>query len=191
MANVLEKFGLRPYRSINGASWNNAQNRYIISANATNAIYQGDLVVAQTDGSIVRATAGTSTAVLGVFNGCEYTDPVTKKPTFSNWYPGAINSSNITGFVVDDPDTVFLINADAQFTRADVFKNYSISNTTGNAATGISEVQLDVSESGTNASFIVQAIDICQDQDNSSQVGANANILVRINNHQYRSGTGV
>jgi hypothetical protein len=88
MANVLEKFGLRPYRSINGASWNNAQNRYIISANATNAIYQGDLVVAQTDGSIVRATAGTSTAVLGVFNGCEYTDPVTKKPTFSNWYPG-------------------------------------------------------------------------------------------------------
>jgi hypothetical protein len=49
MANVVEKFGLRPYRSINGASWNNAQNRYIISANATNAIYQGDLVVAQTD----------------------------------------------------------------------------------------------------------------------------------------------
>ena len=29
MANVVEKFGLRPYRSINGASWNNAQNRYI------------------------------------------------------------------------------------------------------------------------------------------------------------------
>jgi hypothetical protein len=35
MANVVEKFGLRPYRSINGASWNNAQNRYKISANAT------------------------------------------------------------------------------------------------------------------------------------------------------------
>jgi hypothetical protein len=113
MANVVEKFGLRPYRSINGASWNNAQNRYKISANATNAIFQGDLVVAQTDGTIIRATAGTSTAVLGVFNGCEYTDPTTKKPTFRNSYPGAVNSSNITAFVIDDPDTVFLINADA------------------------------------------------------------------------------
>jgi len=191
MANVLEKFGLRPYRSINGASWNNAQNRYKISANATNAIYQGDLVVAQSDGTVVRATANTSTAVLGVFNGCEYTDPVTKKPTFSNWYPGSINSSNITGFVVDDPDTVFLINADAAFARADVFLNYSLTDTTGNADTGISEVQLDVSVSGTNASFIVQAIDITQDSENSSATGANANILVRINNHQYRTSTGV
>jgi len=126
-----------------------------------------------------------------VFNGCEYTDPVTKKPTFSNWYPGSINSSNITGFVVDDPDTVFLMNADAAFARADVFLNYSLTNATGNADTGISEVQLDVSVSGTNASFIVQAIDITQDSENSSATGANANILVRINNHQYRTSTGV
>jgi hypothetical protein len=72
-----------------------------------------------------------------------------------------------------------------------VFQNYSISNATGNSDTGISEVQLDVSESGTNASFIVQAIDISEDPDNNNESGANANILVRINNHQYRSGTGV
>jgi hypothetical protein len=67
-----------------------------------------------------------------------------------------------------------------QFTRADVFQNYSISNATGNSDTGISEVQLDVSESGTNASFIVQAIDISQDPDNNNRKsGANANILVQ------------
>jgi hypothetical protein len=48
-----------------------------------------------------------------------------------------------------------------------------------------------VSESGTNATFIVQAIDISQDPDNSDTSSANANILVRINNHFYRSGTGI
>ena len=33
MANQSEKFGLRPYKSLNGAPWNNAQNRYTIAAN--------------------------------------------------------------------------------------------------------------------------------------------------------------
>ena len=45
MANVSEKFGLRPYKSLNGAPWNNAQNRYTIAANYGTAIFQGDLVV--------------------------------------------------------------------------------------------------------------------------------------------------
>ena len=39
--------------------------------------------------------------------------------------------------------------------------------------------------------FIVQAIDISQDPDNSDVTSPNANILVRINNHFLRSGTGV
>ena len=50
------------------------------------------------------------------------------------------------------------------------FKNYSVTNATGNTKTGISEVQLDVSVSGTNASFIIQAIDISQDPGNSLQL---------------------
>ena len=113
------------------------------------------------------------------------------KPTFKNFYPGSINASDITAFVIDDPDAVFLMDADAAFTRADCFKNYSVTNATGNNTTGISEVQLDVSVSGTATSFIIQAIDICQDPDNSDTSSANGNILVRINKHFYRSGTGI
>ena len=55
------------------------------------------------------------TAVIGVFNGCFYTDPTTKKPTLRTYYPGSIAASDITAFVVDDPDAVFLIDADAAF----------------------------------------------------------------------------
>jgi hypothetical protein len=189
MANTAEKFGLRPYRSLNGASWNNAQNRYTISDNNSTAIYQGDLVIAEADGEISRHVAGNSAAIVGVFNGCTYTDPVAKKPVFSNYYPGLINVSDIVAYVVDDPETVFLINADQSFARTDVFANYSVDGGTGNTKTGISEVQLDVSSADTLNYLALQAIDISQDPANSDQTSVNTNVLVRINNHFYKGGT--
>jgi len=191
MANVVEKFGLRPYRKLDGTPLVGAQNRYTISSGNATAIYQGDLVVPETDGDITRHTAGNSASVIGVFNGCFYTDPTTQKPTYSNYYPGSIAASDITAFVVDDPDAVFLMDADAAFSREDLFRNYSVTDATGNTKTGISEVQLDVGASGTNASFVIQAIDISQDPDNSDTGSANANVLVRINKHFYRDGTGI
>jgi len=191
MSNVVEKFGLRPYRKLDGTPLVGAQNRYTIASSYATAIYQGDLVVPVTGGNIERHTADNSTAVVGVFNGCFYTDPTTQKPTFSNYYPGGVAASDITAFVVDDPDAVFLMDADATFTRADLYKNYSVTNTTGVTQTGISKQQLDVSVSGVASTFAVQAIDISQDPENSDTGSANANILVRINNHFYRSGTGI
>ena len=191
MANQVEKFGLRPYRKLDGTPLVGAQNRYTIASSYATAIFQGDLVIPVTGGNIERYPGNTSTAVVGVFNGCFYTDPTTQKPTFKNYYPGGVAASDITAFVVDDPDAVFLVDADATFARADLFQNYSLTAVSGNTKTGNSLQQLDVGASGTNATFVVQAIDICQDPDNSSTSGANANILVRINNHFFRSGTGI
>ena len=130
---------------------------------------------------------------MGVFNGVFYNDPTTQKPTYKNYYPGGITPTqgDITAFVVDDPDAVFLMDADAAFTRADLFKNYSVTTAGGVTQTGISKVQLDVSATGTASTFVVQAIDISQDPNNSDTATSNANILVRINNHFFRSGTGI
>ena len=191
MANVSEKFGLRPYRKLDGTPLVGAQNRYTIASGYATAIYQGDLVEPLGSGNIQKHGANTSDAVVGVFNGCFYTDPTTQKPTYKNYYPGSIAASDITAFVVDDPDAVFLVDADAAFTRADLYKNYSVTNTTGVTQTGISKAQLDVSVSGVATTFAIQAIDISQDPDNSDTATSNANILVRINNHFFRSGTGI
>jgi len=191
MSNQVEKFGLRPYRKLDGTPLVGAQNRYTIASGYATAIFQGDMVIPVTGGNVERYPGNTSTAVVGVFNGVFYTDPTTQKPTFKNYYPGGVAASDITAFVVDDPDAVFLIDADATFARADLFQNYSLTAVSGNTKTGNSLQQLDVGESGTNATFIVQAIDISQDPDNSDTTSANANILVRINNHFYRSGTGL
>ena len=191
MSNQVEKFGLRPYRKLDGTPLVGAQNRYTIASNYATAIYQGDMVEPLASGNIQKHGANTSDAVVGVFNGCFYTDPTTQKPTYSNFYPGSIVASDITAFIVDDPDAVFLMDADATFARADLFKNYSVTNTTGVTQTGMSKQQLDVSVSGVASTFAVQAIDISQDPENSDTGSANANILVRINNHFYRSGTGL
>ena len=189
MANVTEKFGLRPYRSLNGAPWNNAQNRYTIANNLSTAIFQGDPVKPTTAGNVTLARSATSDRIVGVFNGVFYNDPTTLKPTFRNSYPGSIATAGITAFVVDDPNTIYLVDANAAFTRADLFKNYSLTAVTGNTLTGISKKQLAVSVSGLTVTFAIQAIDIQEGLSDSDTTAANVNVLVRINNHFYRSGT--
>lgn len=188
MANTLERFGLRPSRQLNGSPFINAQNRYRIASGNSTSIYQGDLVTPLASGQITRYVANTSNPVVGVFNGCFYTDPTTQKPTFSNFYPSSTNASDIIAFVIDGPDTVFEINADETFAVADIFKNYSVNNASGSTQTGISLVQLDVSMSGVDGTYVVQAIDISQDPNNNDVATSNANIMVRINNHFYRQG---
>ena len=189
MPNVVEKYGLRPSRQLNGSPFINAQNRYRIAAENSTAIFQGDLVKPLSSGTISRAVANTSDAVVGVFNGCFYTDPTTQKPTFSNFYPGSVNASDIIAMVIDGPDTVYEVKANITFVVADLFRNYSITNLSGSTKTGISQVTLDVANSGTAGTYVVQAIDISQDVFNSDvNVSSNVGVLVRINNHFYRQG---
>jgi len=189
MANATERFGLRPSRQLNGSPFINAQNRYRVASNNSTSIFQGDVVIPFASGTVGRAIANSSTAAVGVFNGCFYTDPTTQKPTWKNYLPGSTVASDIVAFVIDAPDTVFEVNANDVFAVADIFKNFSINNVTGNTQTGISYVQLDIANSGTASTFLVQAIDISGDVLNSDVAVSNANVLVRINNHFYKTAT--
>ena len=189
MANVAEKFGLKPVRSLDGSDFINAQNRYRIASSYATAIFQGDLVTPVTGGGIERHTAGSGTPVVGVFNGCFYTDPTTQKPTWKNYYPGSIAASDIVANVIDSPDQVYKIDSDGAFAVADIFKNFHVTNVSGNTATGTSEVQLDYSNSGIQITLALQAIDISQDVDNNEAGAVNVDVLVRSNNHFYKTGT--
>ena len=196
MANTEQKFGLRPVRLLDGSPFINAQNRYRIASGDSTAIFQGDMVIPVQTGTgyVARHAPNTSYAVVGVFNGCFYTDPTTQKPTFKNYYPGSIVASDIIAHVIDASETVYKINSDGAFALADIFKNFSVTNVSGNTTSGISETQLDYSVSGTNASYMLQAIDISQNPDNDEFGAANANILCRINRHFYGyagAGTGL
>ena len=194
MANQDTPFGLRYVRNLQGNYNSSGQSRYrLTTAAATNTtnIYQGDIVTQDTGGivtRIARADGGSATSALivGVFNGCFYTDPTTSKPTWSNYWPGHA-ATDAVAFIYDSPMDVFEIQADAAFPVADLFGNFDIvDNTgTGSTASGISYVELDVSTGATTATLPVKALDISQDPENSDVSTANTNVLVTIQNHLF------
>ena len=194
MANKDAPFGLRYVRNLQGNYNSSGQSRYrITTADATNttSIFQGDIVTQNTAGivtRIARADGGgaTSDIILGVFNGCFFTDPTTSKPTFSNRWPGNAATDAIA-FIYDDPMDVFEIQADAAFPVADLFGNFDIVDNSGTGSTdsGISFVELDVSTGATTASLPLKALDISGDPENSDVSTANTNVLVTIQNHLF------
>jgi hypothetical protein len=189
MANQTGNFGLRAARQLDGSPYNGAQNRYRILKNYGTALYQGDLVMTSLNGTIQRASA-TDNPVVGVFNGVFYTDPTTSKPTWKNYYPATISANDIMAQVIDGPDVVFEINADATFTVSHLFANYKIVATTGSTLSGQGREALDVSTADSSSTFVLKAVDISQDPDNSDTTASSGvNVLAVLNAHSYKSGT--
>ncbi len=194
MANNDAPFGLRYVRNLQGKYNNSGQTRYRITTsdqtNTTN-IYQGDIVTQNTAGivtRIARADGGSATSdiIVGVFNGCFYTDPTTSKPTWSNYWPGNAATDAIA-FLYDDPFDVFEVQADAAFPVADLWGNFDIvdNSGTGSSNSGWSYMELDVSTGATTATLPIKALDISGDPENSDVSSANTNVLVTIQNHLF------
>ena len=156
MANVNKPFGLRPMGNLS-ATGAQKQYGYLIADNQSGAIFQGDLVTLF-GGYVVKFDATLHTVAVGVFNGCNYVDPTSGKPTWSNYYPGSINitTGQITADVVDDPNQLFTIQADEDIVQADFGKNAAIAYTAGSTVTGVSATELDSSTiANTNAAGLV------------------------------------
>ena len=184
MANKDASFGLKPVRMMGGSPYSGGQSRYRIAANYGTNIFQGDLVMQVTGGGIEIHADGGTVPIVGVFNGCMFTDPTTSEQVFSNHYPASTNASDIIAFVHDDPNTVFEIQADDTFPVADLFGNFDIVYTnSGSTTTGISGAELDVTTGATTTNLPLKAIDISQDPENSDVASANTNVLVVIQNH--------
>ena len=190
MANQDAAFGLRLSRSGNGSDLIGMQNKYRIAANYNTSIFQGDLVTVATNGTITRVAAGDAALILGVFNGCQYDDPTTGKPVWSNYYPASTNVAGIEAFVIDAPHAVYEVQADAAMPITDLFGNFDIVDATaGSTASGISNSELDVTTGATTAGLPLKAIDISTDPENGDTATANTNVMVVINNHLFSAGT--
>ena len=178
MANQDAAFGMRPVRMVGGAPYTGGQSRYRIAANYGTAIFQGDMVAQVTGGTVEVHADGGTVPIVGVFNGCMYTDPTTSEQVFSNFYPASTNASDIIAFIIDDPMVVFEIQADAAFPIADLFGNFDIVYTSaGSTVTGISGAELKVADGGTATTLSIKAIDISGDPENSDVATANTNVL--------------
>ena len=193
MANKDAPFGLRPVGKLGSNIQNAGTTQYRIASGYGTAIYKGDLVILVTATGTLNVAAGTSTDIVGVFNGCFYNDPTTQKPTWKNYYPGSISPSvgNIDAFVYDDPNKLFEIQAEGSLTyAAAVGKNIDTQYTAGATINGQSKVELQ-DESPTAATKQLRIIGPSQDPENSDLSSANSNWIVRINESVYQRATGV
>lgn len=186
MANVDKAYGLRPMGNLS-ATGAQKQYGYQIADNQSGAIYQGDLVTLS-GGYIVKYDSTLHTAAVGVFNGCNYTDPTSGKPTWKNYYPGSVNitSGQITADVLDDPNQLFSIQADEDVVQADIGLNANIAYTAGNNVTGVSGTELDSSTIANTAGLVLKIVGVVTSPENT--IGQNhVDVVVKINTHLYGS----
>ena len=186
MANTNKPFGLRPMGNLS-ATGAQKQYGYLIADNQSGAIFQGDLVTLKS-GFIVKFDATLHKVAVGVFNGCNYTDPTSGKPTWSNYYPGSVNitSGQITAEVVDDPNQLFLIQADEDIVQADCGKQASILYASGSTVNGVSGTTLDSSTIAETATLVLTLVGVFTKPGNA--LGENyTQVIVKINAHLYGS----
>jgi hypothetical protein len=169
MANTNAPFGFRQY-SGTGSSPTFEQVAVRINYNA-GAIYFGDPVTLQADGSVAQsASTGATPGILGIagiFVGCEYVSVAQKRKVWSNYWPGSdVASSNyVTGYVINDPTAKFVAQSDSTglANPADVNATIGFVIGTGTAANGLSGAYLDSTTLNTatynvNAPFRVVSI---------------------------------
>jgi hypothetical protein len=185
MANVDKAFGLRALGNLS-ATGAQAQYGYTIATNQSGAIFQGDLVTVF-DGFLVAFNPATHTAAVGVFNGCNYIDPTTGKPTWKNYYPGSVNvtQGTIQADVLDDPNQLFTIQCDGGFVQANIGKNADVVAGSGNTVTGVSAMELASSTIEKTAALNLKIVGLYDVPGN--EFGTNAVAVVKINEHLYGS----
>jgi hypothetical protein len=187
MANKDAAFGLRAIGKVGQNRDNQGLGEYSITANDTTTIYFQDAVSATAAGTIHQAAASEAFLVGGL-NGVFYTDPSTSKPTWSNYYPGSTNASDIAAFVSDDPYERFEIqsnNASAS-AQTDVFMNYDLEVTAGDSANYVSKSELN-DTTATTGTAQLKVVGVSKDIDNDEIGAANVNFVVMINEHLYNA----
>jgi hypothetical protein len=144
-----------------------------IAYNYSTSMFYGD-VVAIARGFVVPFTGTTtfnSQAVIGIFLGCQYTNPLTKQLTFSQYYPASTAAGDIQAVICDDPDTVFKAavcpassTTVTSASYAMVGQNAPLVQNTGSTSTGNSAVAVQSQASvGANSAYPVRIVGIVPD----------------------------
>jgi hypothetical protein len=181
-------FGLRPIGKVGQNRDAGGLSEYLVSDSPT-IIYFNDPVKATDAGTIAVAAAGNT--LLGSLNGSFYTDPTTKKPTFLNYVP-SVAATDMVAFVSDDPYERFEIRTNNTGASAigDIFNNANITYLAGSSANFVSRVRLN-DATLTTSSEQLQILGSTKDTGDNNILQSHVVWVVRINEHQFETTTGV
>ena len=197
MANQDAAFGFRAIGGTGSSYETQGTSKYQINDNWTNAIFQGDLV-GMGDGTVtdrggnasvagyIFGSIAATTLNLGVFNGCFYIDPTTSKPTWKNYYPGAVNitTGTIDAYVYDNPQQLYEVQTSGTLTQSDVGSLIDQGTyAAGSTINGHSVMEIGGTSGFTTAQFRI--VRLSEDPSNSDTSTANSNWVVRLNESIY------
>jgi len=143
-------------------------------------------------GTVEATQAATSVRPIGIFQGCNFTDPSLNYKVFSQMWTGAVASTDILASVADDPRQVMQAQCAGSVVQASFGLNFEASTyAAGNTNIGKSIVSLEVTTPATTATFPFRSIDFVDGPD-SSVADAFTDMLVIWNAdiHQYDLALG-
>lgn len=200
MASTAAPYGLKPVNLIGGQPFAGSTRQIKIASGYATNIFNGSIVSIVAAGTIeIVTTIGSNSSVfpagtIGIFVGCSYTDPNTKQKLFSQYFPTGTVASDAVAYIVDNPETVFQVQADASVAQAGLGANAPLaavqSTSTGSTVTGNSTTALDATVAQTTQGFRVVGFV----NSPNSQVGDSfTDVLVKFNiaQHSYTNATGI
>jgi hypothetical protein len=187
MPNTNAPFGFRVYRGM-GATPTYEQSVRLVKSDNTTAIYFGDPVSNLDTGYIARATAGTA-QIAGIFAGCKYLSTSQKRVVWSNYWPGADAAADVEAYIIDAPNTQFLVQAGGTaigLAAMGLYVQFNLG--TGNANTGISGAFVESPNVTATLPFRIIGFDVDPPGSNGTDIASAYNyIIVGFNNVTSRN----
>ena len=194
MANVDAPRGCVPVKMLGNKYESAGFSTYKVASGYASNIFNGMAVQLAADGTIEKAVDAKSNSakIVGIAAGVSYTDS-TGKPVWKNYWPASTATQGSVDAeikVYDDPDQLFIVQADGAADQTSVGANAPmVGNANGNTTNGMSTMELDFS--GLTASDEqLRVIGIVQDPDNTAGL-TNVDLIVRINDHAYTNLAGI
>ena len=205
MATTATPYGLKAVNHIGGTPYAGSTRLLPIASGYASNIFNGSIVSIVAAGTVEMVTvtgnggggaaASFPAGTIGVFVGCTYTDPNLGTVVFRNNWPTGTVASDAQAYIVDDPDVIFMAQADGAVTQADLGQNTNFaavqSTTTGDTTNGNSNSAVS-STTAVTATIAFRIVDFV-DSPTSTVGDAFTDLLIKFNAgiHSYDNATGI
>ena len=193
---VSAPYGLEPINSLDGKPYAGAIRQIPVAAGFGTAIFNGDTVQINSDGYLIKSTSTNAGTIVGVCVGGQYVNSSSQTVQAQYIPASASTAANPAyAYVVDDQQALFKVAVVTSGTtmgtasRADVGSNVALVLNAGSTTTGNSAFAVTLTGAGTTATIPLRVIDVVEQT--ATAAGVYAELLVKINAHQYNNTTGV
>lgn len=198
MTSTATPFGLRPVQKLGGRMEAESFRSFPISNGYSTSIFYGDPVTFNA-GNINKCAYNFSAGgYIGMFAGCKYTDPNSKQPRWSMYWPASTVATDALAFVYDDPWQVFEVQTDgtgAAFTAANLNLNISWANVlsgAGSTTTGLSAGSMSATGVATTNTLQYRIVGISETPNNAwTDTYPILKVIANFGFHNYLAATGV